>query len=91
LEDYYPVLLVVSIIRRWLYQAIVVNLGLWEVKDGHWKKKIDPNWKRFTVSAGCAAGRGCGIYKRSGSRTKKVRRTAANSVTMESMMEVRKC
>jgi hypothetical protein len=62
-------------IRRRLYEAIVVNIALWERKLGL-KEADRANWKRFTdVSARCAAD----DVGRSGETDHKNRRMAGNS------------
>jgi hypothetical protein len=79
-------------IRRRLYQAIVVNIGLWGSEN--WALKEEDRSKLEAFHHSC--------LRRMCNRTtwditeiwitnEKGRRTAANSPTMESMMEVRRC
>jgi hypothetical protein len=77
-------------IRRRLYQAIVVNIALWERKLGT-ERQTGPNWKLSTmdVSARCAGWR-CGIAEKR-ITNEHVRGMVANSPTMDTLMETRRC
>ncbi len=79
-------------IRRRLYQAIVVNIALWGSES--WALKEENRAKLETFHHSCLR-RICGwtmwdIAERR-ITNEQVRRTAGNSPTMESMMEMRRC
>jgi hypothetical protein len=80
-------------IHRRLYQAIVVHIGLWGNES--WALKEEDRNKLETFHHNCLR-RMCSNWtmwdiKEKRITNEKVRRTAANSPTMESMMEVRRC
>jgi hypothetical protein len=75
-----------------LYQAIVDNIGLWGSES--WALKEEDRSKLETFHHNCLR-RMCNWtmwdIKEKRITNEKVRRTAANSPTMEPMMEVRRC
>jgi hypothetical protein len=79
-------------IRRRLYQATVMNIALWGCES--WALKEADRSKLETFHHKCLR-KMCGwtmwdVYERRITK-ERVRRTVANSPTMESMMEVRRC
>jgi hypothetical protein len=77
-------------IRRRLYQAIVVNIALWEAKAGHWKSRS----KLEAFHHECLR-KMCGLtmwdVAEKRITNEHVRGMVANSPTMDTLMETRRC
>jgi hypothetical protein len=79
-------------IRRRLYQATVVNIALWGCES--WAMKKADRSKPEAFHHGCLRRMcGCTMWDLAEKRitNEHVRRTVANSPTMDSMMEMRRC
>jgi hypothetical protein len=78
-------------IRRRLYQAIVVNIALWEAKAGHWKTDRS---KLEAFHHECLR-KMCGLtmwdVAEKRITNEHVRGMVANSPTMDTLMETRRC